>query len=154
MPTPVMLPMSCVVLKHHYSVIPAFALSGLMPVRLLDLFYLTSARRANTQPKGRRGEERQLSRHQMCAARLRAAPGRPGTRAPRQSSGTAAAGHARCRGSPGCGAGRGCRAAPGMGSPRVPSLSHAEALGKTPHWPNLFTSIRFWRCSLFFLRRA
>jgi len=69
-PAPALLPASCVGLKHRYSLILAFILGRLTAVCLLDLFYLTSARRVKTQPEERCGEERvQLSLQQTSFSR-------------------------------------------------------------------------------------
>lgn len=157
MPTPVMLPMSCVMLKHHYSVILAFTLSRLTSVCLLDLFYLTSACRAKTRPKERHREERAalppsdvFHQPEWLPSASRA------PRAPRQSIGTQGCGTALSTDGrlahpslgvpelPWAGAGGGCRVAPAVSAPWA-MLSHrlsqcfcahaqnAKALGEKKH---------------------
>lgn len=131
--TPVMLLMSCVVLKHHYSVILAVTLSSLMSAHLLDLFYLTWARRAKTRPKERHGEERAAlppSDLFLQPEWLPLASRAP--RAPRQSIGAQGRGTTLGAGGraisprlpslgvaelPWAGAGRSCCAAPGASAP-------------------------------------
>lgn len=126
--TPVMLLMSCVVLKHHYSVILAVTLSSLMSAHLLDLFYLTWARRAKTRPKERHGEERAAlppSDLFLQPEWLPLASRAP--RAPRQSRGTTLGAGGRAISPrlpslgvaelPWAGAGRSCCAAPGASAP-------------------------------------
>lgn len=121
--TPVMLLMSCVVLKHHYSVILAVTLSSLMSAHLLDLFYLTWARRARTRPKERHGEERAAlppSDLFLQPERLPLASRAP--RAPGQSIGAQGR-----RTTLGAGAVPSPLACPAGGSPTCPGLGPGEA---------------------------
>lgn len=63
-PSPVRLPVSCVVLKHRCSVISAFTPSSLTPVHVLDLVCVTQTRGAGTRPKETGG----MSLWAPCAA--------------------------------------------------------------------------------------